>query len=64
MSSILSGDTQNTILAKAKKLDLKDSLKSFKSKFEIPSLRAKKECIYLCGNSLGCMPKTLRYFFL
>lgn len=57
MSSILSDDTQNTILAKSKKLDLKDSLKSFKSKFEIPNFHTKKECIYLCGNSLGCMPK-------
>ncbi|MBL7843719.1 MAG: kynureninase [Cyclobacteriaceae bacterium] len=45
----------------AKKLDKADALKSFRSRFEIPTVNGKK-CIYFTGNSLGLQPKSTRKF--
>ncbi len=41
----------------ATKLDNEDVLKSFRNEFYIPTHNG-KDSIYLCGNSLGCMPKS------
>ncbi|MEO9872843.1 kynureninase [Ekhidna sp.] len=43
-------------LQKAKELDDSDSLSHYKSQFHFPQ-RNGKDCIYLCGNSLGLQPK-------
>ncbi len=47
---------QNT-LEYAKKLDIEDTLASFRNKFHIPKNDSGKDLIYLCGNSLGLQPK-------
>jgi kynureninase len=44
-------------LSFARKLDLKDPLKSFRKKFHIPKVKG-KEAIYFAGNSLGLQPRT------
>jgi len=44
----------------ALQLDAKDSLRSCRDKFFVPKYSNGKECIYLCGNSLGLQPKTVR----
>ncbi len=44
----------------AQKLDRDDSLKYFREKFYIPKQKNGEEVIYLCGNSLGLQPKTVR----
>jgi len=41
-------------------LDKADTLGSYRSKFEIPKGENQEEVIYLCGNSLGLMPKQTR----
>ncbi len=41
---------------RAKALDSEDSLSSFRSQFHFPK-RKDRDCIYLCGNSLGLQPK-------
>jgi kynureninase len=41
----------------AKRMDEKDPLKDFRSKFFIPRYNG-KDCIYFTGNSLGLQPKT------
>ena len=46
---------------KAGELDSTDSLSSFRSQFYFPQ-RDGKDCIYLCGNSLGLQPKTTSEF--
>ena len=43
----------------AEKLDSEDQLRAFKDRFYIPLVNG-KESVYLCGNSLGCMPKSAR----
>ncbi|HEY0742151.1 MAG TPA: kynureninase [Chryseosolibacter sp.] len=48
-------------LAFARSLDKKDSLKSFRSLFEIPKVNG-KTAIYLTGNSLGLQPKSTKRF--
>lgn len=45
----------------ADKLDQKDPLKEFRSRFHIP-VKDGKEVIYLCGNSLGLQPKKVSKF--
>ena len=47
----------------AKKLDLADPLKDFRSKFYIPVINV-NESIYLTGNSLGLQPKTTQDYVL
>lgn len=48
-------------LAYAKKLDRKDSLKRFRSMFNIPKIKG-KTAIYFTGNSLGLQPKSTKKF--
>lgn len=48
-------------LAFAKKLDRQDSLKRFRSMFNIPKVKGKPS-IYFTGNSLGLQPKTTKKF--
>lgn len=45
----------------AKKMDLSDPLRSFRSKFFIPKPKG-KHVIYFAGNSLGLQPKTTKQF--
>ncbi|MEQ9466138.1 MAG: kynureninase [Ekhidna sp.] len=45
------------VVQKARQLDAEDSLASFRSQFYFPQKNG-KDCIYLCGNSLGLQPKT------
>ncbi len=49
---------QNT-RAFAQELDQQDTLSGFRSQFHIPNIDGKKQ-IYLCGNSLGLQPKTVK----
>lgn len=44
----------------AVRLDSRDPLRSYRERFFIPQTADGKECIYLCGNSLGLQPKTVR----
>ncbi len=44
-----------TRLADAQERDARDPLRHFRDRFFIP---ARRDCIYLCGNSLGLQPKT------
>ncbi len=46
---------------KAKALDQSDELASFRSQFHFPQTHG-KDCIYLCGNSLGLQPKLTENF--
>ncbi|MEP0984607.1 kynureninase [Ekhidna sp.] len=46
---------------KAHTLDTEDQLASFRSNFYFPQ-RDGKDCIYLCGNSLGLQPNTTQTF--
>jgi len=39
-------------------MDERDPLKEFRKNFGIPKTAEGKECIYLCGHSLGLQPKT------
>jgi len=41
----------------AREMDGKDALACYRDQFHIPTKNG-KECIYLCGNSLGLQPKT------
>lgn len=50
-------------LAFARNLDKKDPLKKFRKQFYIPKVKG-KEAIYLCGNSLGLEPKSVKTFIL
>ncbi|RMB56636.1 kynureninase [Dokdonia sinensis] len=43
----------------AKAQDEKDPLSSFRNRFYIPVDSDNNELIYLCGNSLGCQPKSV-----
>lgn len=44
----------------AKQLDLNDKLAGFRNHFLIPKTSDGKDCIYLCGNSLGLQSKGIR----
>lgn len=50
-----------TLLEKARKLDSEDSLASYRSQFHLPEKNG-TSCIYLCGNSLGLLPKGTQAF--
>jgi kynureninase len=41
----------------AKSLDAQDPLRNFRNEFNFPLAREGRDCIYLCGNSLGLQPK-------
>lgn len=49
------------VIKRAQELDSSDSLSSFRSQFHFP-IKDGKNCIYLCGNSLGLQPKTTSEF--
>lgn len=53
----------NILENKAQELDQSDELAHFRSQFHIPR-RHERECIYLCGNSLGLQPKTTEKYLL
>ena len=55
-------DASKILFKKAKSLDQQDPLKSFRKAFEYPSIKG-KSTVYLCGNSLGLMPKGLQKAF-
>ncbi len=44
----------------ARELDASDPLRAMRDRFEQPSTPAGKPAIYMCGNSLGLMPRTAR----
>ncbi len=46
----------------AQKMDQADDLRSFRDKFHIPKVPNGKDQVYLCGNSLGLQPKSVRDF--
>jgi kynureninase len=48
----------DTSLQYAQEQDQKDVLHSFRDKFHIPKTSSGEDIIYLCGNSLGLMPKS------
>lgn len=48
-------------LQQAKQLDEQDQLSKFRSEFHFPQ-KDGKDCIYLCGNSLGLQPKRTSAF--
>ena len=47
----------DTSLEYARSLDNADELSHFRDQFNFPEDRDGRECIYLCGNSLGLQPK-------
>jgi len=47
----------DTSLEYARSLDNADELSDFRDRFNFPESRDSRECIYLCGNSLGLQPK-------
>ena len=49
-------------LAFAKAQDEKDPLKEYRDRFYIPVDQEDNELIYLCGNSLGCQPKSVAQY--
>jgi kynureninase len=51
--------TYENSLAFARTCDQNDALHSFRGKFYIPQVNG-KDAIYLCGNSLGLQPKSVR----
>lgn len=51
---------ENTLFF-AQELDKNDSLQKFIERFHIPQHKG-KNAVYLCGNSLGLLPKTARNF--
>lgn len=46
----------------ALQMDTNDPLRTFREQFFIPKQKNGRECIYLCGNSLGLQPKKVRQF--
>lgn len=48
----------DTSLACARALDAADQLSHYRARFNFPEVRDKRDCVYLCGNSLGLQPKT------
>lgn len=46
----------------AEAMDRDDPLRNYRSRFHIPLHRDGEESIYLCGNSLGLQPKSVRTF--
>ncbi|MCE7733717.1 MAG: kynureninase [Candidatus Heimdallarchaeota archaeon] len=47
----------------ANKMDEEDQLKEFRNKFFIPKKKDGSDSIYLCGNSLGLQPKSVKAVF-
>ncbi len=49
-------------LAFAKAQDKNDPLSKYRSQFHLPIDKDENELIYLCGNSLGCQPKSVAHY--
>jgi kynureninase len=47
-------------IAFAQRLDEQDQLAQYRDRFHIPGDKEGRELVYLCGNSLGLQPKTVR----
>lgn len=43
-------------------MDAKDPLQSFRERFHFPGTESGRDCIYLCGHSLGLQPKMVRNY--
>lgn len=43
-------------------MDARDPLAHFRDRFFIPKTKSGKDCIYLCGHSLGLQPKTAKSY--
>jgi len=52
--------TYKNTLTFAKEMDVKDPLRSFRSRFHIPMQKNGEPYVYLCGNSLGLQPIATR----
>lgn len=48
-----------TSLSHAAELDAEDPLSAYRDRFAIPVREDGSDEVYLCGNSLGCMPRTV-----
>lgn len=59
MNPIAVSSYQNT-LAFAKKMDEADPLRKYREQFHLPMQKNGQPYVYLCGNSLGLQPKTVR----
>lgn len=46
----------------ALEMDSRDPLAEYRNKFNIPKAKNGNDCIYLCGNSLGLQPKTVKAY--
>ncbi|MDZ7345041.1 MAG: kynureninase [candidate division KSB1 bacterium] len=46
----------------ALEMDASDPLAKYRERFHIPKTKTGEDCIYLCGNSLGLQPKTVRAY--
>jgi kynureninase len=46
----------------AVEMDANDPLAKYRDRFHIPKTKSGDDCIYLCGNSLGLQPKTVRAY--
>jgi len=46
----------------AAEMDAQDSLAKYRERFHIPKGKNGEDCIYLCGNSLGLQPKSVRAY--
>jgi len=46
----------------ALEMDADDPLAKYRERFHIPKTKSGDDCIYLCGNSLGLQPKTVRAY--
>ncbi len=46
----------------AREMDFEDPLKQHRDRFHIPKNPDGNDCIYLCGNSLGLQPKSVRSY--
>lgn len=49
-------------LAFAREMDAHDPLAQFRARFLFPQKREGRECLYLCGNSLGLQPRTVQAY--
>lgn len=43
-------------------MDRRDPLAGFRQRFHIPKTRDGRDCVYLCGHSLGLQPKTAQFY--
>jgi kynureninase len=46
----------------ALEMDARDPLRKYRDRFYIPKTKSGEECVYLCGQSLGLQPKSVREY--